>query len=147
MSQPTVGIGVLIFNHAHQILLGKRKGSHGAEMWTPPGGNLHGREAFEDCAIRTVKEETDLSIAMPEFLAVTNNIFEENDMHTLTIFMCAHFPEDQVVTNRVTDHIVAWEWIDVKKLPQKLFLPMKNLLAGEGKDLLLELTGTADDAE
>jgi len=145
MSHPRVGIGVLIFNE-QKILLGKRKGSHGADTWSPPGGHLELRESFEDCAIREVQEETGLTISTPEFLAVTNDIFEDDsDKHYVTVFLCAHFPEDQEVKNLEPEKTVAWEWIDVKKLPQKLFLPMKNLLAGEGKDLLLELTGAGEE--
>ncbi len=145
MTHPKVGIGVLIFNE-QKILLGKRKASHGIDSWAPPGGHLELRESFEDCAIREVKEETGLTISMPEFLAVTNDIFEDDDKHYVTIFMCAHYPEDQTVENLEPEKTAAWEWIDVKKLPQNLFLPMKNLLAGEGKELLLELTGAGSDS-
>ena len=92
-----------------------------------------------------MKEETGLTITMSEFLAVTNDVFEEDDKHYVTIFMCAHYTEDQEVKNLEPEKTVAWEWIDVKKLPQNLFLPMKNLLAGDGKELLLELTGAASE--
>jgi 8-oxo-dGTP diphosphatase len=146
MSHPKVGIGVLIFNE-DKILLGKRKGSHGADSWSPPGGHLEMRESFEACALREVKEETDLTISSPEFLAITNDIFEADDKHYVTIFMCAHFPENQTIKNREPEKTVSWEWIDINKLPQNLFLPMRNLLAGEGKDLLLELTGAGSDSE
>ena len=141
MNDPKIGVGVLIFN-GENVLLGKRKSSHGIDTWSAPGGHLEFQESFEDCAIREVKEETDLTIENPEFLAVTNDIFEDEDKHYVTIFMVAHYPEDQPVKNMEPDKTASWEWIDVKKLPSKLFLPLKNLLAGDGKDLLLELTGT-----
>lgn len=37
MSQPRIGVGVLIFRDG-KLLLGKRKGSHGAGHWSAPGG-------------------------------------------------------------------------------------------------------------
>jgi len=140
MKQPKVGIGVLIFN-GKNILLGKRMASHGSNSWSPPGGHLEFGESFEDCAIREVKEETGLTITTPEFLAITNDIFETEDKHYVTIFLCAHFPEEQTIQNLEPEKTASWEWCDVNKLPANLFLPLQNLLAEEGKELLLELTG------
>ena len=37
---PRVGIGVMIQNEEGEILLGLRKGSHGAGEWSFPGGHL-----------------------------------------------------------------------------------------------------------
>tara|TARA_R110000868_G_scaffold350501_9_gene611743 strand:+ start:1534 stop:1971 length:438 start_codon:yes stop_codon:yes gene_type:complete len=139
MSQTKVGVGVLIFK-GQQLLLGKRKGSHGAETWSPPGGHLEFCESFEVCAMREVKEETDLSIDLPEFLAVTNDVFEEENKHYVTIFMCAHFPKEQKIKNKEPEKCLLWEWFDINELPDNLFLPLKNLLGDEGVELLLELT-------
>lgn len=140
MGEPKVGVGVLIFKENY-LLLGKRLGSHGSNTWAPPGGHLEFQESFEDCAIREVKEETGLTIVNPEFLAITNDIFAEENKHYVTIFLCAHFPEDQEIKNLIPSKTESWEWCDVNRLPGKLFLPLKNLLAGENKDLFLELTG------
>lgn len=63
--RPAVGVGVLIFNDKKQMLLGKRKGSHGAGTWCNPGGHLEFGESFEQCAIREVEEETGLKIVDP----------------------------------------------------------------------------------
>ena len=143
MNTPKVGIGVLIFND-QKILLGKRKGSHGADSWSPPGGHLEFGESFEDCAVREVKEETGLALSHPEFLAVTNDIFTEENKHYVTIFMCAHFPEGQEVKNLEPDKTASWEWIDINKLPQRLFLPLQNLIKDDGMEMLLELTGARE---
>ena len=117
MSQTKVGVGVLIFK-GQQLLLGKRKGSHGAETWSPPGGHLEFCESFE----------------------VTNDVFEEENKHYVTIFMCAHFPKEQKIKNKEPEKCLLWEWFDINELPDNLFLPLKNLLGDEGVELLLELT-------
>lgn len=143
MNHPKVGVGVLIFNE-QKILLGKRKASHGADTWSPPGGHLEYGESFEDCAIREVKEETGLVLENPEFLAVTNDIFAEENKHYVTIFMCAHFPEGQEIQNLEPEKTSSWEWIAIKKLPQRLFLPLQNLIKEDGMEMLLELTGTGE---
>lgn len=56
---PRVGVGV-IGERADKILLGLRKGSHGAFTWSPPGGHLEFAEAVEECAKRELLEETGL---------------------------------------------------------------------------------------
>ena len=82
-NKPSVGLGVLIFNHKNEILLGKRINSHGDSTWGPPGGHLEFGESFEDCAIREVLEETGLKIHSPKFLAITNDIFHNEQKNYL----------------------------------------------------------------
>ncbi|EIC82110.1 NUDIX hydrolase [Serratia sp. M24T3] len=57
---PQIGIGVLIFREG-KILLGRRKGSHGAGDWSAPGGHLEFGETPEICGIREAWEETGIS--------------------------------------------------------------------------------------
>ncbi len=47
MPAPQVGVGVLILRDG-KVLLGRRKGSHGAGCWSAPGGHLEFGEAVED---------------------------------------------------------------------------------------------------
>ncbi len=55
MPVPQVGVGVLILRDG-KVLLGRRKGSHGAGCWSAPGGHLEFGEAVEDCALREALE-------------------------------------------------------------------------------------------
>ena len=58
--RPTrVGVGVLIVRGG-AVLLGLRRGSHGAGTWAPPGGHLEAGETVEACARREALEETGL---------------------------------------------------------------------------------------
>ena len=59
--KPKVGLGVCIVKD-NKVLLGKRKGSHGAGTWSFPGGHLEFQETWEKCAKREVLEETGLKI-------------------------------------------------------------------------------------
>ena len=48
--EPKVGVGVFVFR-GNKLLLGKRKGSHGAGEWSLPGGHLDPGEDLIDCCI------------------------------------------------------------------------------------------------
>lgn len=137
MNYPKVGIGVLIFDN-QKILLGERQRSHGAATWGPPGGHLEFGENFAECAIRETREETGLIIADPRFLAITNDIFEEDNKHYVSIFLQTTFPFGQLLTNVEKDKVVAWEWFDINLMPDNLFLPLKNLLGEKGEKFLLQ---------
>ena len=48
--RPKVGIGVIIIKDS-KVLMGKRKGLHGAGFWHFTGGHLELNESIEDCAV------------------------------------------------------------------------------------------------
>ena len=54
------GVGILVV-YKGLVLLGRRKGSNGAGMWSAPGGRLEFGEEIEDCARRELFEETGLT--------------------------------------------------------------------------------------
>ena len=128
-NRPYVGLGVLIFNHKNQILLGKRIGAHGDSTWGPPGGHLEFGESLEACAIREVKEETNLDIRPPKFLALTNDLFEKEEKHYVSIFLEADYIEGQEIKNCEPNKISEWQWFDLNALPSNLFLPLTQLLS------------------
>lgn len=119
-----VGVGVLIKKN-NKILLGKRVSKHGKGTWSPPGGKLDEGESFEVCAKREVKEECGIDIDNVKFLTCTNNIFSEEGVHTITLFMTADYVsgEPQVLE---PDKLQDWRWFE--NLPEPLFLPVINLL-------------------
>lgn len=135
--RPKIGLGILILNINDEILLGKRKASHGEATWGPPGGHLEFGESFEQCAIREVLEETALNIIEPQFLAMTNDFFVEEDKHYVSIFMTAKYPRDQQLRNCEPHKVEQWQWFSLNNLPTDLFLPLKHLVAkqGYGKEL------------
>lgn len=97
------------------------------------GGHLEKYESWEQCAIREAKEETNLNISNLKFVYLTNDIFEKEERHYITIFMRASEWKGDVKVME-PDKVEKWEWIEWKKdsLPSPLFQPLDNLLK-EGK--------------
>lgn len=128
---PRVGIGVLVFNEMAQLLLGKRKNSHGEATWGLPGGHLEYGESLEDCAVREVKEETSLNVASPVFYAMTNDVFTSDDKHYISIFMIAYSLDGQDAQIMEPNKAEKWCWFNLENLATPLFPPLESLLLGQ----------------
>jgi 8-oxo-dGTP diphosphatase len=123
---PKVGVGVII-NKNGKFLFGKRKNHHGDGDWSLPGGHLEFKESWEECARREVKEETNIKIKNIRFATVTNDIFNKENKHYITIFVLADF-ESGEVKNMEPESCDCWDWFKWDQLPHPLFIPIKNLL-------------------
>lgn len=96
-------------------------------FWCFPGGRLEFDESPEDCARREVLEETGLSIKNLRFGPYTNDIFEKEGKHYVTLFVVADYDSGELELME-PDKCEKWEWFDWKELPSPLFLPEQNLL-------------------
>ena len=135
-ARPSVGLGVLIINKNNEVLLGKRKGAHGEFTYAPPGGHLEFGESFENGTIREALEETGLKVENPQFIAVTNDFFEKDNKHYISIFMRVTYPKNQRVINLEPHKVEQWEWFSLDALSKlELFLPLKQLICGKGYGL------------
>lgn len=126
-SPPRVGVGVLIFNEDNQLLLGKRLQSHGAMTWAPPGGHIEYGESFADCAIREVLEETNLRITQPRVFTITNDLFEPEQKHYISIFMLAKLSGHPQAETMEPHKTQKWQWFDLSKIPDNLFLSLDKI--------------------
>lgn len=63
---------VVITNDKNQILLQKRSDNH---LWGLPGGLMELEDSITECAIREVKEETNLDVELERFIGVFSNPF------------------------------------------------------------------------
>lgn len=125
---PRVGVGIIIAK-GDRVLLLRRKNVHGAGSWSTPGGHLDFGESPEECAIREAKEETNVDVTSVTFLAITNDVFEAEGKHYVTIWMQGKYAAGEPVVN--ADHEMAETgWFAWDALPQPLFLPFHHLLTG-----------------
>lgn len=124
--RPKVGVGVIVIKDG-KVLLGKRKNAHGEGTWCFPGGHLEWNEEVEYCAVREVKEETGISIKNAIKGPYTNDFFEKEEKHYVTLYVLADYAAGEVRVMEL-EKCEQWEWFRWDALPQPLFLPIQNLL-------------------
>jgi len=129
--RPSIGVGVMVINPGFQVLLGKRQGSHGSGEWSLPGGHLEWNESFGDCCRREVEEETGIVIGEIEPISFTNDIFEKESLHYVTLFF-----KTRLSSYIEPDKCVEWGWFYLHNLPDPLFLPLHNFLIEERMALI-----------
>jgi 8-oxo-dGTP diphosphatase len=126
---PSVGVGIIIAKGDHVLLL-RRKNVHGTGSWSTPGGHLDFGESPEACAIREAKEETDVDVIDVRFRAITNDVFEAEGRHYITLWMEGTYAGGEPIVN--ADYEMAEVgWYTWDALPQPLFLPFQHLLDGK----------------
>lgn len=127
-TSPLVGVGVIVRKGAEVLLL-RRCGTHGAGTWSTPGGHLDFGESPEDCAIREALEETGVKVGSVQFRGLTNDVFADEGKHYVTLWMEAEYLSGEPAVHADYEASeVAWFRLD--KLPEPLFLPLQQLLAG-----------------
>lgn len=121
-----VGVAVIIMRQ-NTILLGERKGAHGANTWATPGGHLEFGESVEQCAIREVCEETGLNVSKITKLDFTNDIFSAENKHYITLYVKADYEGGEPALKE-PNKCIQWRWCDINNLPSPLFTSLKNYL-------------------
>jgi 8-oxo-dGTP diphosphatase len=123
--KPKVGLGVMIFKDK-KVLLGKRKGSHGAGEYAWPGGHLEFGESFEACAKREVEEETGMEITNVCFLRLMN-LKRYTGKHYVDIGLIADWKSGEPKLME-PDKCEGWGWYDIDNLPKPLFEPVTSYI-------------------
>ncbi len=113
------------------MLLLKRKASHGAGTWCPPGGHLELGESPEECVLREAREETGIEVADARFIAITNDVFPEGK-HYLTVWMEGTYVSGEPASGE-PEKVSQVGWFASDALPEPRFLPLQNLLAGRSR--------------
>ena len=113
--RPKVGVGVMILKN-NQVLMTKRKGSHGAGEYSFPGGHLEYMESFEDCAIRETMEEAGIEIKDIRFLFIAN-VKKYAPKHYVHIGMIAQWGSGEAMVME-PEKAEEWKWYSLDELPE-----------------------------
>lgn len=123
---PRIGIAVLA-EQKGKVLLGKRKGVHGASTWAPPGGHLEFGESVEACAKRELLEETGLKAISCTLGPWVENVMENENKHYITLFVSiTQFTGDIQLLE--PDKCEGWGWYSWDALPEPLFPSIASLI-------------------
>lgn len=119
-----VGVGVMILKNSNEVLLAKRKGSHGEGEYAFPGGHLEFGESFANCAIRETREEAGIEISNIRFQYLAN-IMKYGGKQYIHIGLTADWRsgKPQVIEPEKSEE---WGWFPLSNIPEPLF-EMSNL--------------------
>ena len=129
-----VGVGVVCLDQQGRLLIGRRKGSHGAGTFALPGGHLELNETWEECARREVLEETGLELEQGTMEhCFTSNNRMENDKHYITVVMVGRIKAGCEPQNLEPNKCQGWEfheWRELQRSTLPMFMPLRMLLDG-----------------
>lgn len=135
VTRPLVGVSIIVIRDG-QILLGQRKGSHGENTWSVPGGHLEHGEKPEDCARRELFEETSLNcvdVARHQLVPYVSNIIDGKHYITLMFVTTDTFGN---AVNSEPEKCGGWHWFDFPVvLPNgdDFFAPLKTVMPSVDK--------------
>mgnify|MGYP001817058282 CR=1 FL=1 len=124
--RPLIGVAVIVIKK-DTVLLGKRRSSHGDGTWAFPGGHLEINESIKGCARREIFEETGIRIKNLRYGPYTNDIFEKEGKHYVTLYVLADF-DSGVPTVKEPHKCEEWQWHRWPPEVKPTFLPIANLL-------------------
>ena len=137
MEQTRVCVAIIIINQDDEVLIGKRKGSHGKGLWSPPGGRIEFGETYEETCDRELLEEvgTDFNEALlsekyikigfsEDFFKVENLVTfyggssVKELKHYTTLYFAIRVDSDKVkIRNTEKYKCEGWEWRKLNDLP------------------------------
>lgn len=116
-----VGVGVIVWRD-NKFFMGRRRGSHGHNTWSVPGGHLELGETWAECAAREVFEETGMHIKNARFLAATEDFFHADKKQYTTIWMESDWERGEPSITE-PDKFIGQDWFIFQNLPTPLFEP------------------------
>jgi 8-oxo-dGTP diphosphatase len=124
---PFVGVSAIVVRDG-AVLIGRRRGAHGAGTWAFPGGKSDPGEHPSDTVRRELLEETGLAARSVQPVAWTSDVFADGDMHFITLHHLVDAVGEPAV--REPDKVEVWRWYPCDELPEPLFAPAASLIAG-----------------
>ena len=122
-----IGVAVLVVRDG-RVLLGLRRGAHGADSWAPPGGHLEPGESVEACARRETMEETGIALDETAPGPFSVDAFPELGVRYATLFVTAASDRGAPAVLE-PDKCEEWRWFHWRSLPSPLFAPLASLHA------------------
>jgi ADP-ribose pyrophosphatase YjhB (NUDIX family) len=107
-----LGVGVVLFNEKHQVLL-LRHVFHPTFPWGLPGGWLNRHEDPAAGALRELWEETGLTAVLGSVILIQREMYPSH-------LAMAYFAYEPAGSLNLSNEIIEAAWIDLDDLPQLL---------------------------
>ncbi len=130
-----IRIGVILVADNKILLVEHFK--NGRSYWLIPGGGLEYGETIVECAVRELKEETNLDISVSRFLFSSESIAPDGSKHILHMFFLGKIIGDSIKRLRVGEDPIlkSAAFVDIDRLDKLEFYPPIGHIV---KSLLLE---------
>jgi 8-oxo-dGTP diphosphatase len=123
----------LILEHEGYVLVGLRKGSHGAGTWAFPGGHMEPGELPNVAAMRELEEETGIILDSSRCKEVGFTVDEfGGEKRYINLFLkCSvlrQIPAQIMEPNKCAE----WRWVKKNEIPRPWFLGLENIINNNG---------------
>lgn len=125
-----VGVSVILINKKCEVLIGKRKGSHGEGMYSVPGGHVEFKENYFTCCDRELLEEIGVNFGTYEKVGFSEDFFVKDgiDKHYTTLYFAVKDIDSDTIKiqNLEPNKCEGWEWVSISNLPKAMFCDTYN---------------------
>lgn len=132
--RPQVGVGVLVMRD-NKVLLGKRRGAHGAGFYAPPGEHIELGESIAQTARREVAEECGLEIEDIRLVSVGAYRWSDS-RHYVGVDVVCQAPRGEP-QNLEPERCEGWEWYALDALPSPLFIVAEKIISSYRTGIIL----------
>lgn len=121
----SVGVALIVTNLCGEVLMGQRKGSHGAGTWSLIGGWMRHGESFLDAAKREALEESGITVYDAHVVGTLNTVFKDQDVHSVTVLM--HVTSWSGAPTHIEKDKLEGPWLWTREPPPNLFQPLADM--------------------
>src|SRR5215472_17316544 len=129
LSQPRVGVGVLLTDKHGRVLLTLRRCPPEAGCWSIVGGKVDFLETLEQCAIREAREEVGVKISLRSLLCVTDHCLPGENQHWVSPAYLGRILSGEA-TNCEPSKAGEVRWFSLDELPPNLTITARNAIRG-----------------
>lgn len=115
-----IRVAVILIEHDTVLLVQHQK--YGKKYWLLPGGGVEYGETLESCAIREMKEETNLDIELGDLVLVNESIPPDQHRHVLNLFYWGKIIGGSLKVGK-DDILINAAFRKISELPELLMYP------------------------